>query len=378
MRRVFEHKPGARSAPVRGVLLSFVALLGSALLMWGISASAQDERSSYEATELVSNVPGRAETTDSSLVNPWGLAIVPGGPWGVANEGNGRVTLYGGDGTAFPGLSPRVLTVPVNPGGVFDNARPTGIVFNSTNDFNLTPGGPARLLAATLDGIIVGWSSLADEYGAALLVDNSPEAAYTGATIALDGGNVLYVANFNQGRVETYGTDFSAVRLNDQAFTDPGIPDGFSPYNIQNINGILFVTFAEPLQGGVIAAAGEGSGYVDAFDPEGNLVLRFQHGPWFDAPWGVALSPSRFGDFGLRLLVGNAGSGSIASFDPLTGEFLGYLPGADGYPLVVPGLHGLGFGNDGTAGPATTLYFTAGFGNAGRSAFGSITESTRP
>jgi len=378
MWRISEQKPWARSDLARRVSLSFVALLGSALLIGSLSASAQDERSSYEAMELVSNVPGRTETTDSSLVNPWGLASVPGGPWWVANEGKGRVTLYGGDGTAFPGLSPRVLTVPVNPGGVYDNARPTGIVFNSTNDFNLAPGGPARLLAATLDGTIAGWSSAVDKYGAALLVDNSPEAVYTGATIALDGGNLLYVTNFNQGRVETYGTDFSAVRLSDNAFTDPRIPDGYSPYNIQNIDGILYVTFAAPLQGGVIAAAGEGSGYVDAFDPEGNLVLRFQHGPWFDAPWGVALAPSRFGDFGLRLLVGNAGSGLIASFDPLTGEFLGYLPGADGYPLVVPGLHGLGFGNDGAAGPATTLYFTAGFSNAGRSAFGSITESTRP
>lgn len=339
------------------------------------SAGAAGSNAVYKVVTLVSNAPGQALTADSRVVNPWGLASAAAGGWWIADEGNGRITYYNGGGVPLPALSPRVVDVPVNPGGIYDNATPMGIVVNDTDDFALAPGIPARLLIATRDGTIIGWGGDAEEYNAALLADNSPEAVYTGAVIALESGNLLYVANFGQGRIEAYGTDFSAVPLGAGAFSDPFIPEGFSPFNIQNINGMLYVTYAGYLRGERNAAAGEGEGYVDVFDPEGNLVLRLQEGPWMNAPWGVALSPEGFGDFSRRLLVGNSGSGRIASFDPFTGKFLGYLPGRGGDALAIPGLHGLGFGNDGIAGPADTLFFTAGFRSGEKSVFGSISVS---
>ncbi len=350
-----------------------------AVVLTGVSSTAsleQEVHSVYRAADLVSNAPGRAPQTDFRLIDPWGMASDAGGDWLVANSGSGRVTYYSRSGLPLPDLSPIAIVVPVNPSGVYDYSEPRGIVFNDTADFGLAPGVPATLLFTTRDGTIAGWNRDANEYEAALMVDNAPQAVYTGAAITLEREALLYVANFSQGRIETYDTAFSAVQLGGNAFSDPQIPAGYAPFNIKNINNMLFVAYAE-YQGAGHAAPGEGAGYVDAFDPEGNLVLRFQHGPWMNAPWGIALAPPGFGDFSGRLLVANTGSGMIAAFDPQTGGFLGYLPGTQGGPLSIPGLHGIGFSSEST-GAGAELFYTAGLDGGKNGIMGSISVSAGP
>jgi uncharacterized protein (TIGR03118 family) len=339
---------------------------------------AQEPGGRFTRVDLVSNVVGRAAFSDSRLVNPWGIANTPdGGPWWVVDEGKGRATVYSGGGVPLPGLSPLVVTIPVNPGGVYDDAAPTGIISNDGSDFELAPGVPARLIFVTSDGTIDGWNGDIDRTNAVPVVDNAPGAVYTGVTAAgPEGERALYVANFRQGRVEVYGTDFSPVLLSESAFVDPLIPDGYSPYNIRNINGELYVTFAEPRAGGRDAASGDGAGYVDIFDRAGNLVLRLQHGPWMNAPWALALAPAGYSRLGNHLLVGNAGSGRIAVFDLETGYYEGYVMDAEGSELTIPGIHGLNFGNGGLAGPENWLYFTAGREETGENIFGAIIPSS--
>jgi uncharacterized protein (TIGR03118 family) len=92
-----------------------------------------------------------------------------------------------------------------------------------------------------------------------------------------------------------------------------------------------------------------------------------------NAPWGIALAPEKFGDHGGRVLVANHGSGAIAAFDPGTGRFRDYLAGPAGTPLEIYGLRGLGFGNDGLAGPSDVLYFTAGSPDGRFGLFGAVT-----
>src|SRR5216684_4526569 len=54
----------------------------------------------YTQTNLVSNISGKAATTDPNLKNPWGLTRSPGGsPWWVGNNNSGTSTLYDGAGT---------------------------------------------------------------------------------------------------------------------------------------------------------------------------------------------------------------------------------------------------------------------------------------
>ncbi|MGE5174062.1 MAG: TIGR03118 family protein [Betaproteobacteria bacterium] len=380
MRKSFEKRLFANTDRGSALILAGFVLFG--LIWYGPSAvEVLGAETLYTRTDQVSNGHVWTPNVDSSLVNPWGIVSPRQGPWWVVNEGRGRATLYTGEGISFPGLSPLVVTIPVNPGGVYDYSTPTGIVFNGTDSFELASGAPSRFIFVTRDGTIAGWNENVNRYYAVLVVDNSPAAVYTGAAIArFHEDNALYVANFRQGRVDVFGPDFSPLLLDAGAFTDPLIPDGFAPYNIQNIDGEIYVTFAEPLSAGRDAASGEGMGYIDVFDTEGKLIMRFEHGPWMDAPWGIALAPPiGFGEYSSTLLAGNNGSGRIAAFDVESGAFTGYLTDTQGTTLTIAGLHALGFGNNGLAGPSTTLFFSAGFhDNKKQSIFGTITAVTLP
>lgn len=342
-----------------------VVLAIVATLSLSISVSAQH----YEQTNLVSDVPGLAATTDPNLVNPWGIARSATSPWWVADNGTGVSTLYNGSGQ----IVPLVVTIPPPPGGTPPSA-PTGIVFNGSSDFNLAPEMPALFIFVTEDGTISGWNPMVNPTNAILVVNNSGSAIYKGVTIAQrEGSNLLYAANFFGGSVDVFDTNFAPVNLGAGAFTDPNLPEGFAPFNVQNINGTIYVTFAKQDEAKEDDVAGPGLGFVDAFDPSGSLLLRFNSGHWMNAPWGITLAPSDFGKLSDRLLVGQFGSGQIATFDPDTGNFHGLLRGPQGQPLTIDGLWGLRFGNGGAAGPTNTLFFTAGIDDEAHGLFGTIT-----
>lgn len=71
------------------------------------------------------------------------------------------------------------------------------------------------------------------------------------------------------------------------------------------------------------------------------------------------------------MLVGNFGSGMIASFDA-SGHFKGFLEERPGRPVVIEGLWSLSFGNGTRAGVPETLYFTAGPDDESHGLFGSL------
>src|SRR5262249_18592512 len=150
------------------------------------------------------------------------------------------------------------------------------------------------------------------------------------------------------------------------AFVDPDIPSGFAPFGIQNIDGTLYVTYAKQDDDAEDDVPGVGLGYVDQYDTAGNLLRRVASKGPLNAPWGLALAPADFGAFSNMLLVGNFGDGKIHAYDVNdtkgNGEakLRGQLHSADGQPIKIDGLWALQFGNGGSAGPKTTLYFTAG------------------
>ena len=330
-----------------------------------------EEQIKLEQINLVSDVPNLAQITDPNLVNAWGLARSPTGPWWVADNGMGVSTVYNGTGKPFPANNPLVITVPPPNNGT-PPSTPTGIVFNGASDFEVTPGNPARFIFVTEDGTISGWNSSANSTSAILKVDNSP-AIYKGVTIAQKGNeSFLYVANFSGGSVDVFDTDFKPVELDANAFRDENIPADFAPFNVQNINGKIFVTFAEQDAQKLDNLNGPGLGFVDVFDTDGNLLMSLEHGDWMDAPWGIALAPSDFGSFSDDLLVGNFGSGQIAAFDHEEGKFHAILKNTSGNPIIIEGLWGLGFGNGATAGPKNTLFFTAGINDEAHGLFGTI------
>src|SRR5712692_9693197 len=81
-------------------------------------------------TNLVSDIAGVARFTDSHLVNPWGIAFGPTGPFWIADNNAGVSTLYDRAGQAQPSNMPLVVTIPLPAGSTASQAAPTGIVFN--------------------------------------------------------------------------------------------------------------------------------------------------------------------------------------------------------------------------------------------------------
>jgi uncharacterized protein (TIGR03118 family) len=139
---------------------------------------------------------------------------------------------------------------------------------------------------------------------------------------------------------------------------------------------LIIVTYARQDAEKLDEVAGAGRGFVAVFNPDGTLHLRLRWGPWFNAPWGVVQAPAGFGRFSNMLLVGQFGSGRIAAFDPVKGDFRGLVRDARHHPLHIDGLWALGFGNDAGAGPATTLFFNAGINDEAHGLFGTITPLT--
>ncbi|HUR31919.1 MAG TPA: TIGR03118 family protein, partial [Saprospiraceae bacterium] len=192
------------------------------------------------------------------------------------------------------------------------------------------------------------------------MVDNSASgASYTGVELANDGtGNFLYVANVAAGKIDVFDQNWNAV--NNKPFSDPSLPDGARPFNVQLIDGKLFVTYVGP-----------GGGFVNIFNTNGTFVKRFASGGTLSAPWGITNTPSEFG-LGQAILVGNFGDGRINVYNK-NGQFKGQLGDENHEPITIDGLWALEFTAAGFAGTdEPDLYFTAGPDEEEHGIFGEI------
>jgi uncharacterized protein (TIGR03118 family) len=333
-------------------------------------AAAPASDNSFTVHNLVSDgsaVP--AQNPDPNLINSWGIARSASSAWWVANADSGTATLYDGAG------NPQSLIVQV-PG------NPTGTVFNGGASFVISDGtssGPARFLFASEDGTILGWSPAVPppplSHQAFVAVPNAGAgASYKGLAIATtDSGDFLYAADFHNARVDVFDGSFHLVTPAG-AFVDPGLPQGYAPFGIQNLLGQIYVAYAKQDEEGEEEVAGEGLGFVSVFDTAGRFLARVASRGPLNAPWGMTIAPAAgFGRFSGNLLVGNFGDGRINAYDLQTFEPRGHLKTADHHPLAIDGLWGIGFGNGGAAGPITTLYFASGPQEEAHGLFGSIT-----
>lgn len=362
-------------------LLKFVQKFRGTFLLLSLLAPSTLFGQHYIQTNLVSSYPGvgtnATNPRDTDLINAWGLTRSVTSPWWVADNGTGLSTLYNGAGTK-QGL---VVTIPV-PMNQTPPSAPTGIVSNATSDFQLPNGSPARFIFVTEGATIAGWNG----GDATIVADNSKSnAVYKGCAIAeLNGKHYLYVANFHSGEIEVYNASFHRVRMERYAFVNDddndshdsafnGNPRHFAPFNVQAIGTNIYVTYAKQDAQKHDEEAGPGLGDVVVFDPSGRRLGRMQHGPWFNAPWGIAMAPGEFGEFSHALLVGMFGSGQIAAFNPLNGGFLGLMKAPDDTLLSIDGLWAIGFGAGNTnSGPYNTLFFTAGPNNERDGLFGTL------
>lgn len=302
----------------------------------------------------------------------------------MSANGSDVSDLFNVNGTTGASINPLVVNIP-GPAGSTTNSRPTGqVFFGGGGGFDLTPGNDKTsrvFLFATESGTIAGWNPGVNLHNAVTEVDNSTKGAvYTGLALGStkDHGTLLYAANNAKGgTIDVFDTNFKAVNLGPGAFTDPhrsaDEAANFSPYDIQNINGMLFVTYARH---GKPPAGVTENGFLDVFTTDGKFMTRFATGGPLNAPWGMALAPKTFGAFGGDLLIGNVADGHINAYaiDPKTGmgKFVGTLTDGLGNPITIGGLWGLTFGTGGKGGDPNRLYFSAGIGFYQHGLFGAL------
>jgi uncharacterized protein (TIGR03118 family) len=314
------------------------------------------------------------------LKNEWGMAFAPSGPDWVNAEGTGLSMIFntqGGD------VRPPVA-IP-SPGSDAGGGHPTGIVFNGSSGFRLPNGNPARFMFVGVDGLISWWNG-GDV--AIKVKDNSATSVYTGLAIAADGADsFIFAANFRTAQIDVYDTAWGEV--SGKPFTDPSLPQGYAPFNIQNVNGNLFVMYAKVDVEEGEEEKGPGLGFVDIYHPNGQLIKRFVSGGKLNAPWGAAMAPTAFwkdqdwdGDDNGKMadknhhakeviLIGNFGDGHINAYNQ-DGDFMGQLR-SNGKAIEIDGLWAISFA------PATAtsidpnwLFFAAGPGDEEHGVFGYI------
>ncbi|KVG85861.1 hypothetical protein WJ36_05365 [Burkholderia ubonensis] len=368
------------------------------VLAAGFTIAHAADNDAYVVTPLVSNLAGSAPKVDPVLQNVWGVAFSPAGsPFWVNDNATGCSTLYDGQGTKvalqvsipLPGnVTPASACHPVssiNPPNPAP-AAPTGIVWNPSSAF-LVPGTrlQAAFIFATEDGTLSAWAGgLNPADRAVLAADNSstPSAAngavYKGLVFGVNAkGAFLFATNFRAGRIDVFGPNgangmFTPAKT-DGGFIDPRIPAGYAPFGIANIDGDLFVTYAQQDDKKHDDVAGNGHGFVDVFDTDGHLLRRFASQGTLNSPWGITRASFAFGRFSGKILIGNFGDGRIGVFDD-NGSFVEQLGNAAGNPLAIDGLWTLTLGGGRNSSP-DTLYFTAGPNKETNGLFGTIAPS---
>jgi len=318
----------------------------------------------YTQENLVSDQPGVAQLTDPNLVNAWGMSRSATSPIWVSDNGADVSTLYNGDVNGSPvGVVPLVVGIP---GGA-----PTGQAFNDTTGFVL-PGtpSPARFIFIGEGGNLSAWAGGT----AATLISHTDGAVYKGLALAHSpAGPMLLAANFGANRIDAFDSTFAPVPAAGM-FSDPTLPQGYAPFNVAEIGGQIFVTYA--LKGGEDDIAGPAHGFVDVYTTSGAWVKRFASHGVLNSPWGITIAPANFGQFSGDLLIGNFGDGRIHAFDPNTGEVLGTLRGTSGKPLAIDGLWGLIVGDAGAGGP-DSVWFSAGPDDESHGLLGTLRASSR-
>jgi uncharacterized protein (TIGR03118 family) len=342
----------------------FAAIIFVAMMV-PLLGSGYASADSFVQTNLVSDIPGIATNTDPNLKNPWGMTSSSMSPFWISDNGANVATLYNGAGTP----QPLIVTTPLGP---------TGDVFNIAGGSSF---GSSVFLFAQISGQIAGWNP---NTGTSALPQFTAQdnAAYTGLTIATipNVGTFLYAADFRNGKIDVLNSAFAKTTIPggpSQPFVDPNLPKGYAPYNVQVLNGKLYVLYAKVDPATGKASPGPNQGFVNVFNFDGSPGLlngntRLISGINLNAPWGAAIAPSSFGPFGGDLLIGNNGDGTIDVFDPTTGAFLGMLLDPMGNPITNSGLWALRVGNGGNGGDSNALFFTAGINEERDGLFGEI------
>jgi uncharacterized protein (TIGR03118 family) len=357
---------------------SIQAVLLTAVASGALCAGAAPARAAtYLQTDLVSDLSALgAEVTDPNLKNSWGLSFQPGGPVWVSDQGTQNATIYGVTGATVTKESLTVAIPPSGPGAL----GPTGQVANTnTSAFGVSGTGKSALfIFANLNGSISAWNGSAGK--TAVIETTASGAAYTGLAIN-QAGTMLYAGNSaGTGGIDVFNGSFAPATLPAGAFATPTAikTAGLVPFNVKDMNGKVYVTYAPSGHAPDVSAA-KGMGALAVFSENGTLESSSFVGDQLASPWGLALAPSNWGKFGGDLLVGNFSFGDsvIDALNPTTFAVEGTIAINDGGQMP-GGLWSLTFGGGGKDGNPDTLFITDGLNGEKDGLLASITAVPEP
>lgn len=404
----------------------------------GVGSTPSAQNAFIQANLVSSAISDKAIFTLPGFTDAWGIAIRPAGAGGhfwIAGGSSSWQFLGDVQNSSDAGLRQikvdQLTQVTIDTGAT-PATHPTGIAFNGApltsgnfvptgqvmNDNSTAPPtqvtmqGSARFIFVTDSGNVTAWTERRQDTGAVMRNNGATEVVYSDATAATPLGAAFFGVAVKTDTWDTlwladFGSD-PRIRQMDAAWnlvptagfanpfgTGPGgtaKPGDFVPFNIQALNGRVFVMYAKsrvsPTDISKFYPGEEDSMDADAekasgFSPDrgrlveysltGNLVRVYKDEKHLNSPWGVALAPASFGAFSGAVLVGNFGGGGyITAFDGSNGNFLGYLRKSDGSFVSIPGLWGLQFGNGASLGDTDALYFSAGTNDEAGGLFGSL------
>lgn len=356
---------------IKGKSLTFAFLFITSIFILNTGCSKKSDTPapttatvSYQQVNLVSDTAGfGAGRIDAMLLNAWGIAILPSGQIWIATNHSGAAVIYDNNGMGL--MSP--VNIPL--GSARNGASPDGAVYNTTADFVIPGKGTSTIIFSTEDGILSAWNVSAGTSTITVADRSAAGAVYKGLAMASDGGaNFIYVTDFHNVKIDVFDNNFNYVST--KPFVDPGIPAGYAPFNIANIGGQLYVTYAKQLApDNHDDESGPGHGFVDIYTPGGLLVKRFVSQGQLNSPWGIAPAPATFGQVANAILIGNFGNGNINVYD-VNGVYQGKLMNGSN-PISIPGLWAITFDYAASANP-NQLYFTAGPNQEAHGLFGYV------
>lgn len=340
------------------ILLLFAALYSGCkkddALRASSSAPQEDASLSLQGFTQVNLVANKSSygtpRVDHNLQNAWGLSANDEGQIWVSANATGLSFVYDLTGGH---LLPSVVIPSHDPN---TPGNPTGNIYNNTEDF-IIPGTntKAEFIFAEEGGTVSAWNDPTGTTAVVVADRTNWDAVYKGLAMATDNGaNFIYVTNFKQSKIDVFDHEFNYVT--NKPFADPNLPQGYAPFNIRNIHGMLYVTYALQKVGNEDDSAGVGNGFVDVYWPNGTLSSRFASQGLLNSPWGIAEARPGFGSSKTGILIGNFGDGHINVFD-VEGNFKGQLMNG-GSPVTIDGLWAID--NDIPGIMPKQLYFTAG------------------
>lgn len=151
---------------------------------------------------------------------------------------------------------------------------------------------------------------------------------------------VLYVIN-NSGNAnsQVYTFDHNLNCLSYSFTKSTIVPANYIPYGITIAGNNIYVSYVSPSwtysYGESSLAVGiNGSGYIDLFSNEGQLISNFIESGYLNNPTVLFIIGSKFGYNSCSLGVINGGDGTISVYNS-SGVYLGKLISKDGSPINV-------------------------------------------